>query len=120
MEKLKILTVVSWIAILLSACHFGKHSTIIETGNNYYLRIEYAGTIHFNDDGTAISSISPGGFVKYQNNEKKLEAQNNRDGGISYELSDNGEKLGLDNRGKEFIAQAVRVMLKKNHRPNWK
>jgi hypothetical protein len=119
MKKLKFLASLC-IGLLLSACHFGRHSTIVETGDHYYLRIEYAGIIHFNDDGTAISSISPGGYVKYENNDKRLEAQNNDQGGISYELSDDGEKLHLDNRGKEFIAQAVRVMLKKNHRPNWK
>jgi hypothetical protein len=120
MKNLRILLLVAAFAGL-SACHFGRrHATIVETGNNYYLRIEYSGKIYFNDDGTAISSISPGGYVKYENNEKKLEAWPNRNGGVRYELSYDGEKLNPDNNGRPFIAEAVKVMLLKNHRPSWK
>jgi hypothetical protein len=120
MKKLRILLLVAALAGL-SACHFGRHhSTIVETGNNYYLKIEYSGSIYFNNEGTAISGISPGGYVKYEFNEIKLKAWHSRNGEVSYEVYDNGEKLNPYNEGKTFIAGAVRMMLMKNHRPNWK
>jgi len=106
------------LACLTSACHFGKgHTTILETGNNYYLKIEYSGYVHFTNDGTAISSISPGGYVKYQFNNKKLEAKNNGMGGVSYELYNYGEKVDPYRDGKPLIAEAVRMMMRKGYRP---
>ncbi len=120
MKKLTILLLVAAFAGL-SACHLGRrHSTIVETGNNYYLKIEYSGSVYFNSEGTAISSISRGGYVKYQFNNKKLEAKSNGSGNINYEIYEDGEKLDPYRDGKPFIAEAVKMMLLKNHRPNWK
>jgi len=101
-----------------NACRFGRrHSTIVETSNNNYLKIEYAGKVYFNEAGTEISHISPGGYVKYEKNEKKLEAEDNGRGGVKYELYDNGEKLGMDENGKKFIAEAVHMMMRKGFTP---
>ena len=117
MEKSGIALIVAGM-LFLAACTFGRrHTTIVEKSNDHYLRIEYAGQISFNRDGTAISSISRDGYVEYQKDSKKLEAKNNGNGGVSYELYDGYEKLGMDERGKEFIAEAVQVMLQKTHRP---
>jgi hypothetical protein len=117
MEKSGITVVVIGMA-LLAACSFGrKHTTIVENSNNHYLRIEYSGQVAFNDDGTAIRSISPDGYVEYQNNDKKLEAKNNGHGGISYELYDGYNKINMDDNGRKFIAEAVKVMKQKGHNP---
>ena len=114
MEKSGIALLVAGM-LFLAACTFGHHhhTTVVEKSNNHYLRIEYSGDISFNDAGTAIQSISRNGYVEYQNDDKKLEAKNDGHGGISYELYEGYEKLPLDNSGKEFIANAVRVMIEK-------
>ena len=119
MKKLAIIVGIALAGAGLASCHFGHHSTIVETGNNYYLRIEYAGRIHFNDDCTGISRISKGGYVKYEFNGKKLEAENNGHGGVTYKLDDHGEQLNPETNGKDFIADAVKMMLKKNHHYDW-
>jgi hypothetical protein len=117
MEKSGIAILVAGM-IFLAACTFsGKHTTIVEKSDNHYLRIEYAGHVSFNGDGTAIRSISRDGYVEYQRDDKKLEAKNNGNGGISYELYDGYQKLSMDERGREFIAEAVRVMMQKTHHP---
>ena len=117
MEKSGIVLLVAGM-LFLTACMFGKkHTTIVEKSNNHYLRIEYAGHISFNEDGNAIRSISRDGYVEYQNDSKKLEAKSNGSGGVSYELYDGYEKLGMDERGKEFIAEAVHIMMQKTHHP---
>jgi hypothetical protein len=117
MEKSGIVLIVAGL-LFLAACTFGKrHTTIVEKSDGHYLRIEYAGQVSFNRDGTAISSISRNGYVEYQKDNKKLEAKNNGNGGVSYELYDGYEKLGMDERGKEFIAEAVQIMMQKAHHP---
>jgi len=101
--------------IALAACTFGHHhhTTVVEKSNDHYLKIEYAGEVSFNNTGTAIESISRNGYVEYQNDDKKLEAKNDGHGGISYELYEGYDKLPLDNKGKAFIANAVKVMMEK-------
>lgn len=114
MEKSGIAILVAGM-VALAACTFDHHhhTTVVEKSNDHYLKIEYAGDISFNDAGTAIESISRNGYVEYQNDDKKLEAKNDGRGGVSYELYDGYDRLPLDNKGKEFIANAVRVMIKK-------
>lgn len=103
---------------LFHACRFSqRHTTIVEKSNNNYLKIEYSGNVSFNIAGTEISHISPDGYVKYSFNDKKLEAENNRMGGVKYELYDSNEKLNLDDNGRRFIAEAVQNMIKKGHNP---
>jgi hypothetical protein len=118
MKNIRIVLCIAALAGIITSCNFmGKHTTIVETGNNYYLKIEYAGKVRFNDDGTGIGSISRGGYVRYWNNEKTLIAKNDGYGGVKYELDDNGEKLDPKTNGKALIAEAVRVMMKKGHKP---
>jgi hypothetical protein len=121
MKNLKIAILAIGLACFVTACGFGKrHTTIIENSNNDYIKIEYAGNIYFNSDGSAIKGISPGGYVKYRHKDKKLEAENNGTGGVSYELYDDNQKLDLDDNGRRFIAEAVKEMIKKGHYPNFK
>ena len=114
MEKSGIVMLVAGM-VALAACTLGHHhhTTVVEKSNDHYLKIEYSGEIDFNNAGTAIANISRNGYVEYQNDEKKLEARNDGHGGISYELYDGYDKLPLDSKGKEFIANAVRIMIEK-------
>ncbi len=115
MKKFGIAILVTGLA-LLAACGFGRrHTTIVENSNDHHLRIEYSGKVAFNTAGTEISNISPDGYVEYQNDDKKLEAKNDGQGGISYELYEGYTKLNLDDNGKKFIAEAVKVMKQKGH-----
>jgi len=117
MEKSGIAILVAGM-LFLAACTFSKrHTTIVEKSDDHYLRIEYSGHVSFNNDGTAIRSISRNGYVEYQQDDKKLEAKDNGNGGVSYELYDGYEKLSLDERGRQFIADAVHVMMQKKHHP---
>ena len=118
MEKIKIALVVAGLAVF-AACGFGRrHTTIVETSNDHKLRLEYAGKVYFNADKTAISSISPDGYVEYQYDDKKLNAKNDGHGGVSYELYEGYTKVNPDSGGKQFIADAVKIMLQKGHNPD--
>jgi len=118
MEKLLTLILVLCVIAIIASCGIGqRHTTIVENDNNHYKKIEYAGEVHFNDNGTAIASISHGGYVRYRYDDRKLEAESNGRGGVRYELYDDGHKVDLDENGKRFIAEAVKDMMKKGHNP---
>jgi hypothetical protein len=115
MEKSGIAILVTGM-VFLAACTFGKrHETIVETSNDHYLRIEFSGHISFNNNRTAIRSISRDGYLEYQMDGKKMEAKSNGFGGVTYELYDGYKKLAMDEKGREFIAEAVGVIMKKTH-----
>ncbi|MBS1532528.1 MAG: hypothetical protein JSU01_19650 [Bacteroidetes bacterium] len=101
----------------ITACHFGRHTTIIENGNGHYLRIESYGRVYFNRDGTGISYISHGGYLQYRNNDRELRAENDHHGGIKYELTEDGRQLNTDSN-RAFIAEAVRIMIAKGYHSN--
>ncbi|MFI5161046.1 MAG: hypothetical protein ACHQHN_07195 [Sphingobacteriales bacterium] len=115
MKTIKNLLLIAAAGMLITACRFGKHTTIVENGNGHNLRIESYGKVYFNPAGTDIAYISRGGYLEYKNNDKHLKAENDGHGGIRYELDDDGQKLKADSNGREFIAQAIRVMIQKGY-----
>ncbi len=83
--------------------------TIINDGVS--IKMEYEGKIAFNEEETEIRSLSPNGYLKYKKNDKKLFVESNSKGEISYEFYDDGEKLTFDERGKKFLAEAIKEMI---------
>src|SRR4051812_672029 len=115
MKKLRFVTAVIGLIIISAACHMGKTHRIINVQNdNGSLKIEYSGTVIFNNDKTAIESISPGGYVRYCKNGKKLMAESNH-GEITYELYDEDKKLFPGVTDKKFLAEAIKEMVKYGH-----
>lgn len=115
MKKLQLITVIG-IIIMTTACRFTKrHTSITENGNGSNLKIEYVGQTYFNAEGTAIKSISPNGYVKYTRDGKSIIAESDYKGRITYELNDGEKQSMLDENGKEFLAMAVKDMIKHGH-----
>jgi hypothetical protein len=115
---MKKLTFIAAIALIASAtaCRFGqRHTTIMENGDGVDVKIEYVGQTYFNDEGTAIRSISPNGYVKYHRDGKELIAESDRYGKITYELNDGGKQSILGDDDRAFLAQAVKDMIKHGH-----
>jgi hypothetical protein len=115
MKKLQLITAIG-ILLSVTACRFGKrHTTIMENGNGTTVKIEYVGQTYFTPDGTGIKSISPNGYVKYSRDDKQLIAESDYNGKITYELNDGGKQTMLNDGDKEFLAQAVKDMIKHGH-----
>jgi len=86
-------------------------STIEIDNNGSRLKVEYTGNITLNDSETAIASISSGGVLKYSKNGSRLVAES-KDGGIAYQLNDNGEELSQQSeKGIKFIATVVKELI---------
>lgn len=116
MKTLHLIIVALCLIIAATACRTGKRHTVIEeNGNGTSLKIEYLGQTNFNAEGTAIKSISPNGYVKYTRNDKQLTAESDDHSRITYEMNDAGKQTILDEAGREFLAQAVKDMIKHGH-----
>ena len=90
--------------------HDSKTTISINNGFNK-LKIEYAGDISFNDDETAIQNISEDGYVRFKSGRKKMYAESDGHGGVRYELHVGLNPVGMDEKGRQMIAEAVKMML---------
>ncbi len=83
---------------------------IIGDGDNS-IEIKWSGKVVFNDDETAVARITPGGYIKFKNNGKRMVAESNMQGDISYRLYDGDFQLALDSTGKKRLAEDIREMI---------
>lgn len=114
MKKLLFATATLAFILMLTSCHHNRYrtTTIKMTNDSVSLKIKYSGYVRFNDDSTAIKSISPEGFLMYRKNDNELLAESDHQGQISLELNEHGKRLGLeDDRSKIFLAEAVKEMI---------
>jgi hypothetical protein len=114
MKKRHPLLFVILLTVLLSvACNLGSgRRTVRINDGNESLKIEYKGEIFFNAEGTAIDEISPGGYVKYQRNDKKFIAERIDTGNITYKLYLDDRLLDLkDSASKEFFKSAMEEII---------
>jgi hypothetical protein len=118
MKKFTTFLFVAALSIIITSCHFGRHTRIIENGNGHYLSIESYGKVYFNRAGTDIAYISRGGYLNYRNDNKELRAENDNHGGIKYELMEDGQKLEPNSNDRAFIADAVKIMMAKGYHSN--
>ncbi len=100
------------LTIFLLSCHGHRPVTTIETSNgNDFIKIRYNGTVNFSHDSTTIEDMSPMSTLSYRNNTDYLIVRSNEKGQLSFEITENGKSLLLDQKGKEFIAKAVKTMI---------
>jgi len=114
MKKTSFAAAILCLVALLSACHHQRNRVIRVQNDHMSLTIKYVGTVRFNEDGTAIKSISPNGSVSYQKDDKDLYAENDGHGGIRYELHDGSSSMIDETERKNFIATTVQEMISMN------
>ncbi|MBS1667640.1 MAG: hypothetical protein JST58_09715 [Bacteroidetes bacterium] len=86
---------------------FGNESTIVINSNGFNEEINYSGKIVFSDDETSIKSISKGGYLKFKENDWQLKADD-KNGLITYDIMDNGNKMAIDSSGMKFVVHAIK------------
>jgi hypothetical protein len=106
----KAIIILAVVVITFAACR--PHSTIVVSNDHSYLKIEYAGTIVFNDDNTAIMHISPGGYFKCKNNYDKLKVEPDASGHPIYQVNGRDAHTTLDRSGEALMIQAAREVAK--------
>lgn len=81
------------------------------TSDNYIKQVKWSGKIKLSDDEKTIAGISPGGYLKFRENDRKLSAESNLQGDIHYELYDGHSKLNLNDSGRRFISAVLQEMI---------
>jgi hypothetical protein len=86
--------------------------TISITGDHYIEEIKWSGKIRLSDDEKSIADITPGGYLKFRENDQTFKAESNLQGEISYTLYDGHNNLVLlDDSGRRFVAGALQKMI---------
>jgi hypothetical protein len=106
--------------ILLRLCyprlemwHNGREQgTMITRGDNYIEGIWWSGKYRLSDDDRTIAEISPGGHLKFRENDTIMNAESDLQGRITYTLNDGREKLPMNDSGRNFIAAQIQKMIR--------
>jgi hypothetical protein len=107
-------TVMGWLftSLVFVSCHNGPRHTTIETSDGTTsARIECAGDIQFTGDSSAVTSISPYGYIEYWGNDKHVLIESDEQGSLTYQLQQGQTNIPLDSTGKLFMAAALKEMI---------
>ena len=110
---------IAFFLVLLRVCiSWGSHGrnnsnegNFTMTGDNFIEQINWSGKIRLSDDEKSIAGISPGGYVRFRENDIKLSAESNLQGVISYTLFDGHASLSLDDSGRRFVSAVLQQMI---------
>jgi hypothetical protein len=118
MKNLKITIAALGIIGMASACNNERRHVVISEGDDQgSVRIEYSGRTVFSGD-SAIARITPNGYAKYKKDDQSMIAESDHNGIITYQINGGAAQTRLNANDKEFLAQAVKVMIKRGHNNN--
>ena len=80
-------------------------------GDNFIEEIHWSGKVRLSDDEKSIADITPGGYLKFRENDQTFKAESNLQGEIAYTLYDGRENLTLDDSGRRFVAGVLQKMI---------
>ena len=106
--------------ILLRLClprlemwHNGREQgTMITKSDNYIEGIWWSGKYRLSDDDRSIAEITPGGYLKFRENDTIMRAESDLQGRITYTLNNGREDLTLNDSGRSFIAAQLQKMIR--------
>jgi len=84
---------------------------IVVNADNFTEEINWSGRVRLSDDEKSITDISPGGYLKFRENDQTFKAESNLQGEITYTLYDGHENLTLNDSGKRFVAEVLQKMI---------
>jgi hypothetical protein len=108
---------IAFFLVLIRVCFpwpgHGGHDTgnISMTGDGYIKEIHWSGKIRLSDDEKTIAGISPGGYLKFRENDTTFKAESNLQGEISYQLYDGRTSLSLGDSGKRFVSAILHKVI---------
>lgn len=98
---LKSTTIAIGLAVLATSC---SHQSGVQ--------LAYSGTVTFNNDSTAIKSLSKNGYISYTHDDEKILIQADNKGGISYSFNGDDKRDQLDDHQKALLKEAVDGVVK--------
>jgi hypothetical protein len=103
--------------VYLSWAGYARHNSrndgnIVIKGDDFIEEMHWSGKVRLSDDEKSIADITPGGYLKFRENEQTFKAESNLQGEISYTLYDGHNYLAsLDDSGRRFVAGVLQKMI---------
>ncbi len=98
---------------MLDIWHNGRgQGTMITKSDNYYEGIWWSGKYRISDDDRSIAEISPGGYLKFRENDTIMKVESDLQGKLHYILDNGQEKLDLNDSGRNFVAVQLQKMIR--------
>ncbi len=91
--------------------HGDNNGSISISNGDFHETIKWSGKIILSEDENSFASISPGGYIRLKQDDKKMLAESNLKGVIHYELYNGNEQLPLNDSGRNFISAAIKEMI---------
>jgi len=89
----------------------GNGQSVAIRSDNMSIDIKYSGDILFNKEETAIEKISPGGYLDYRMNNKRLLAEAGANGDVVYNFYNDEDYQNENGTGKQFLVEAIAQMI---------
>jgi hypothetical protein len=101
------------LGVYFSKAGFGHkgHGTMVVKSDNYIEEVSWDGKTRLSDDEKSIIEITPGGYLKFRENDTTLKAESNLQGEITYTLYNGRENLSLNDSGRRFVAVVLQKMI---------
>jgi hypothetical protein len=97
----------------LDMWHNGREQgTMVTKGDNYIEGIWWSGKYRLSDDDRSIAEISPGGYLKFRENDTIMRAESDLQGRITYTLNNGREELPMNDSGRRFIVAQLQKMIR--------
>jgi hypothetical protein len=102
--------------VYFSWAGYARHNTsndgnVLIKGDNFIEEIHWSGKIRLSGDEKSITDMTPGGYLKFRENDQTFKAESNLQGEIDYSLYDGHENLTLDDSGRRFVAGVLQKMI---------
>jgi len=111
MKKINLLIVAVALIALATSCRRHGHRTIIATNDGHSkVRLEYSGRMILDSTGTVLENLSPGGYIKYEDNGGEIEVTGKPGGSLWYELPDGTKSSTITAEGKMMLLRAIKMI----------
>jgi hypothetical protein len=102
--------------VYFSWAGYARHNSndrgnIVVSADNFTEEINWSGKFRLSDDEKSITDMTPGGYLKFRENDQTFKAESNLQGEITYTLYDGHENLTLNDSGRRFIGGVLQKMI---------
>ncbi|MBL4678776.1 MAG: hypothetical protein JKY70_21675 [Mucilaginibacter sp.] len=102
----------------MAGCNRGKTTRIINSTDDHRQEIKYSGSVVFNRDSTDIAHISNHGYLFFDEDGKKLRAENDGKDHVIYSFNGDSFVNLLSAEQKNFVAHAVQIIIRERAKLN--
>ncbi|PAW94838.1 hypothetical protein CKK33_15585 [Mucilaginibacter sp. MD40] len=110
-KQIRILIIAIGAIASMAGCNRGRTTSIDNSTDGHRQEIKYSGSVVFTPDSTGIAQISKEGYLFFDEDGKKLRAENGDKNQVVYSFDGDSFVNQLSAEQKEFLAHAVKTVI---------